>query len=88
MKEREAMSDRFDDLLKTFEEYTDARASGDVSKTGEAKDALRSALSAFVVETVRADYRSNGALRELLREDLAPPIFEREIREGRISEPA
>ncbi len=72
------MKDTFDALLDTLEEYTDARSTGDEVKARESRSQLRMALSAFVVETVRRDYLSNGDLRELLQSDLSA----REIREG------
>lgn len=78
------MKDTFDTVLDTFEEYADARASGDEEKANAARSALRASLSAFVVEAVRSDYRSDGSLRELLRDDLGGRV----IREGRAASSA
>lgn len=56
------MDGNFDELLKTFEEYTEARGLGDERKADELKGALRASLSAFVVGAVAEDLRGNGAL--------------------------
>jgi hypothetical protein len=78
------MKDTFDALLDTLEEYADARSKGDEVKARESRSQLRTALSAFVVEAVRSDYRSNGSLRDLLQTDLGARV----IREGRETTPA
>jgi len=80
------MTGKFDELLETFEEYAAARRQGDEPKADELKGALRASLSAFAVEAVRDNYRSNGTLRELLHEDLGASLTfhipERSVREG------